>query len=184
MADNTMLLTRNWVRYTSSKYKFSVFYPRDWELNISDDFPYPRINIYPASINLTGTYSIYTKYTTNVSIFPMGVPIRMALGKTKKSHPHLGIPVREARDYILENGDKWASIIYLKKEPDPWSKSGFIWAQTGIKDHSIKCIRENKEIPPEECDTSIGDEIIHSGFIDKDKIKTEIMILRSIKFTD
>lgn len=180
----------NWIAYENDAFGFKIMHPSDWVVHEAPDNEImPAFNIYPASYESSLTPRdlplIHHSDTPNVSIFPNGVPTEGVFGDTVESNVEFTEKPERAIDFVLENGDRWATFAGFSNGPDLWESFGFVWAKAEINNYSAVCVRDGKERPVESCDfLGSDDKIIHRGAVDGKMRAIQVRILESFEFRD
>lgn len=188
--------TSTWLTYENPDFNFKIMHPVDWVVyEAPDHFAGPAFNIYPKSYQASLTSRelplIHHSATPNVSIFPHGVPTEGVFGDTVPSNVEFKEPPMRAFDFVLENGDRWATFAGYPYGPrnygedaKTWMESGFVWARADINNYSAVCLRGDKEMPVESCDfLGTDDKIIHRGEVNAEMRAIEVEILKTFQFT-
>lgn len=188
--------TSAWLTYENEDFDFKIMHPADWVVyEAPDHFAGPAFNIYPKSYEAAVTSRdlplIHHSPAPNVSIFPHGVPTEGVFGETAPSTVEFTESPMRAFDFLLENGDRWATFAGYPYGPrnygensKTWMESGFIWARAEIENYNPVCLRDGKEMPVESCDfLGSTDQLIHRGQVDKAMRAIEVEILKSFQFT-
>jgi|GEM_PF-1624923 len=176
--------TSNWETYKNNDFHFQIEHPPDWEVaEFPADRISPKFNIFKEGEQEPPFDHFST--TTNVSIFPHGIPTEGVLGETKDSNVQLSQNAEEARDYLLEDSTRWATYVNFRDTPWSWNDSGFVWARTEIQNHSVECRQDEQEVPQSECRSlEEGYRIVHQGEISQRDREIEKEILSSFKFLE
>jgi hypothetical protein len=178
----------NWITYTNDTYGFEVRHPDTWQVKESEQAGEPRINIYKKSENQTAPF-IHHNNVTNVSIFPHGVATEGLAGVTSTSSIRFNVPIKNAIDYTLENGQKFATYAGFNTVPKNWQEWGFIWSRTEVIELKTRCVVDGKTISNSICEIgseimdSPGAQTINSGTINEEDRQIQEQILASFKFT-
>lgn len=168
--------------YKNKEYGFEITYPNDWKI-YEDDSEYPIINIYKPKFNSRPPYDQFSEIT-QISIFPEGVPTEAVIGDTKNSEIKLQYEFDKSIDYVLSDGNVWASFLSFKNPPKNWKAWGFVWLSQEISDLKYECIKEGKKVEINICNPFGGDIFVRLGKVDSEIRQEQLKILNSIKFVD
>jgi hypothetical protein len=175
--------TSDWELYENEQFGFTLQYPPEWEVHKApDDIITPKFNVYKPSDASSSLPFIHHSSATHVSVFPEGVPTEGVSGETRRSDVDFQVSVREPRDYILANGNTWATFAGVKDAPASWTEAGFIFAGLLIKNHSIDCFRNDEQVPSQQCDPLTGDRVVHHGSVNEKDRRIQQEILASFQF--
>lgn len=182
---NPSTVGESWVNYTNKKYGFSIDFPSTWKISEHLIDANPIINIYKPTFNTKKPPYDHFDEIANVSIFPNGVATEPLIGEINdESKIKLGNESREIKNYILENGEIWASGITFKNPPSTWKSWGFIWFRSEIKNLKQSCERSGIEIDIIECNPFGGDVFVRRGEVNEEVRNIQIKILESFKFLE
>jgi hypothetical protein len=174
---------RDWGVYNSTDYDFHINFPRGWAvatgtLSTGD----PVVTLYPAVLTSSSTIYSHQDSATHVSIYPRGVAAEGIVGDMKPSSIIIRISGASAKDFVLQSGKVWGTMVSFDTAPDSWNEAGFILARTYIEEEELVYMRGDTEIFKEEFDPVTGDHIERSGFIDIQMRALQEQILRSFAF--
>lgn len=155
-----------WETYENQQYGFRVQYPSGWQVaeflegNVS-----PAFNIYKTGADADESKLPFTHFSnaTHVSIYPHGIPTEGVSSENRDSVVETRQETRIKKDFLLVNGNPWASIFYFEDIPGSWRDWGFVWIGLFVSNESFDCLRENRAIPIENCDPLTGDNLIRYG---------------------
>jgi len=172
-----------WKTYTNTQYGFKVSFPSDWK--IFEDFSQtsPIINIYKPDFDTKPPLNQFSDANA-VSIFPRGVETEALIGEIVESNIKIKADTDKAVDYLLDNGEIWATYVTFKTVPESWKPWGSVWLVTKIKNLDFSCRSNNQIIEVENCDPFAGDTFIRIGQTDKEIWATEVKILGSFEFLE
>lgn len=185
--NSTTTIPPTWEQYSNSEFGFSIQYPPSgWEIAANPDAELgPRFAVYKA-----GTFSEDQTVPPDhfadgvyVGIYPEGIPTEGVLGQATSSEVSLIPSPDDARTYILEDGTPWAVYAIFESPPRAWNSYGFIWARVQIDNLEISCMRDNEEVPQNECEPMMGDVIVRDGQIDEGDWETIRDIISTFRFT-
>lgn len=175
-----------WVTYVNEEYGFTLEYPRGWEVaEYLDDPVAPKINFYEppvAAEKLPLTH--HSEEVTHVSVFPEGIPTEGFFGESTETNVNLSVEVEQARDYVLADGTRFATIAFLGTGGPNWTESGFLFAHAEIDNLSVSCERGGEPIAMEQCDVLTGDTVVREGEIESVVRDTLVHVLESFEFTE
>jgi hypothetical protein len=173
-----------WVMYQNSEFGFELLHPEDWGVHVAtNNVLGPIFNVYPKEVQDAPPFTHHSD-VPNVSVFPNGIPTEGVFGVSTTSTVSLSEDFRFAVDFLLENGDVWATAAGSEMPPSSWLPSGFVWARAPIKNLTTQCMRDGVEISESECDPLTGDKIVRRGEVDKGLRAIEEVILSSIRFIE
>lgn len=182
---NPSTVEESWVNYTNEKYGFSIDFPSTWKISEHLTDANPVINIYKPTFNAKNPPYDYFDEIANVSIFPNGVATEPLIGEIDDELKFKLInEPKEVKNYLLKNGEIWASGITFKNPPSTWKSWGLIWFRSEIKNLKQSCERSGIEIEIIECNPFGGDTFIRQGEINKKTRDISIKILESFKFLE
>lgn len=170
----------SWNTYTNKEYGFSIDFPADWKVYEDFETVSPTINIYIPNKNIKPPFDHFAEIN-NVSIFPKGLPTEAVIGQSEKTDLELSFESDKAIDYILENGQAWATYISVDNFEDPWKDWGFIWSKVVVKDIEYKCLDGDTEIELDNCNPFEGDEFIRVGNVNQKIRETQEEIIKTFK---
>ncbi len=185
--------TTTWQTYTSPAFNFSIAMPPDWTaVEFPSDEIAPRVNLYPArqkqslsSVeNGIEHISPLTHHSPvlNVSVFPQGVPTEGFFGEFVSSDILFGETVKDAHDFVLKDGSRFATFASFANVPSSWSESGFVWSYALKKSTKTECFRGAEKITTEACDPFTGDVVIHNARMSARDREIQKTILSSFTF--
>ena len=175
--------TAEWQTYRNDDYNFVVSYPPDWAIASGTRVITPMISIYPTvQAELPEPPFDHFADAIHVSIYPEGIPTEGVSGEVRSTEVSFSESVKEARDYILSNGEVWATMAVFDNPPVPWKEWGYIFARAPIDDLRTECVREGTVITEEQCDPLFGDQIIRYGQVDESIRAVEKRIMESFRF--
>ncbi|OHA40798.1 MAG: hypothetical protein A3G59_02485 [Candidatus Taylorbacteria bacterium RIFCSPLOWO2_12_FULL_47_20] len=175
---------QNWRTFKSAKFGFEIKYPPSWRVSAyENDLIAPKFNFYPAKTSKKPPFDHFSE-TTNVSVFPDGIPTEGVFGETKDDDFEIGVPLERATRFVLEDGKTWAvfAVPKLSLKPESWSDAGFIWVRADISGLTTACSRDGEYIGLAECDPFEGDKIMRQGRVDDQEWKLLEQILSTFKF--
>jgi len=172
----------SWLTYRNEDFGFELKYPPQWTVAQTFSADTPAFNVYKKDETQDPPF-YHSNLVTQVSIFPRGVPTEGAFGSSLNSNVVFNTDVLEARDFILEDGTRWATFASIKNSPASWNESGFIWNSVEIKNLKISCFRAGEPIAKIACEPFLGDTLIRSGTINKEDRKIAEKILSSFTLT-
>lgn len=172
-----------WVEYVNEEYDFSLSYPKHWKIHVEDDDLSPKINIYPFQDDIILPFDHFAE-ATHFSIYPKGVPSEGLIGQNIDVSLPLNEKVKSAKEYILSNNDKWATMVSFEDTPSSWKPWGFIWSGVKVKNLEFSCKRGNQEVEVEVCNPFEGDTLLREGNVNSDLIEIERKIINSFKFIE
>lgn len=187
MAPDDVLVnpTADWQTYRNDDYNFIISYPPDWTVASGTRVISPMISIYPiAQVMPPEPPFDHFANAVHVSIYPEGIPTEGVSGEVRSTEVSFMESVEEARDYILSNGEAWATMAVFGNPPAPWKEWGYVFARAPIDDLRIECMRDDKVITEEQCDPLFGDQIIRYGEVDESVRAIEKRILESLRFIE
>ena len=180
-----MVDTTGWNVFESETYGFRLRYPDGWRVaSFPDHEIAPTFNIYPENIEESGPFTHHSDIP-HVSVFPKGVPTEGIFGESKKSEVLFQEEALEMRDFVLVDGEVWATLAGLSftDRPLTWTESGFIFARARIANLETICLRDGVPVSEEVCDPLFGDTIVREGNVDSFERAIERAILESFQFT-
>jgi len=170
-----------WKTYINSKYNFQIDFPDGWNISETEEGSTPIINIYKMKFNLKPPFDHFSDVDA-ISIFPQGIETEALIGEVVESDLQSDQPIENKRDYVLDNGEVWATYITFTKVPGSWRAWGSVWARTQIKEVEFSCIRDEEKILIEKCNPFGGDIFIRSGSVNQKIVDIQRTILESFKF--
>jgi hypothetical protein len=170
----------NWKTYENKNYGFSIDFPSNWKVYEYYKNDFPIINLYKQEFRLTPPFDVFSE-VNQISIFPKGLPTELVSGETQESDMIFNFEASRATDYLLSNGQVWATYIVPEKINKKWEDWGFIWISNKIDNKNNFCTRNNTVISFEECNPYNGDIFKTSGKIDQDIKKIQDEILQTFK---
>ena len=185
-----------WQTYTSQVFGFRVSIPPDWiVIEFPNDEIAPRVNMYPSRqkqllasstqeniehiLPLAPNSPIF-----NVSIFPHGIPTEEFWGESVPSDISFGEKTKDARDFLLKDGSRFATVASFENVPTSWNASGFISAYALKKKTRTGCVRNGRRVAIETCDSLLGDTIVRSARMSVRNREIQKIILSSFMFTE
>lgn len=177
--------TGMWVPYTSEEYGFTLEYPRGWEVYEADELGVPIINFYEPPVDdakLPLTH--HSEGVTHVSVYPHGIPTEGFFGEATDTDVDFAVSTQQARDYVLADGSRYATLAFLGRNGPNWTESGFVFAHAEIKNLSVSCERGGEPIVMEQCDALTGDTVVRDGSVPDIVRETQVHVLESFEFTD
>lgn len=174
----------DWSTYENSEFNFTIKYPPGWVVNEGTIGLEPAITIHPdlgTTSDLVAPWDHHTE-ATHLSIYPQGIPTEGIMGDERPSDIIVTAPRAVARDYILENGRPWATMVRFEAPPAGWNSSGFVLARALIEDEETICLRAGEPVPEGDCQPLTGDEIARSGYVDPALRETQKLMLTSFGF--
>jgi hypothetical protein len=180
-------ITLTWNAHTNNQYGFEIRYPEGWRV-YTGTLPgnTPIINIYKIGETENPPFSHHSQ-VTNVSIFPHGVPTEGVVGQTVRTTVDMNMEVERGFDYILGDGERWATYMTFAIPPESWEPWGFAWARTLIVDGGELCLRNGEEVPLQNCDLGIeseGTTLVRTGSINTEDRRIQEQILSTLRFLD
>lgn len=185
----------SWQTFESDRYDFTIQHPSDWRVDVyaptegtpsrSAGLIVPAVNIYPEDAEASSPFDHFAE-VDNVSIYPRGVPTEGVVGERVQSELDFApaVDTDRAVDYVLANGNVWATYAPFSDVPDSWESYGFLFARTRIMDERTECRRDGESVPDAKCQPLLGDEIIRTGRIDPQMRHTQEQILESFSITE
>ncbi len=172
-----------WTVYQNQDYGFEISYPLDWTVAVDNTQFEPKINIYKKSETAKLPFTHHND-VANVSIFPKGIPSEGVLGTTGTSTISFKEEPAQAFDYVLQNGEHWATYATFKNSPAGWEPFGFVWARASVRDHVQKCLIDGKESAIDRCFSlgEAGAQVTDTGTVAQDERAVEVKILESFHF--
>jgi len=183
LSDGEEIDTSMWQEYTAGRYGYTVRHPQSWNATSnSGPADVPVLNIVQSD-NAAVPIDHHTN-TTNLSIFPQGIPREGLFAQTRPFNLETSFPVaEESRVYILEDGTPFAAYIVPENPPSTWNESGFIWLRAHVENLTSHCVRDTVEVPEDVCDPMVtSDEVRRNGTIETDAWQTGLAILRTLSF--
>lgn len=179
-----------WITYVNERYGFTINFPKGWKISENLGNATPAINIYKP--NMSGVELPLDNFSEipNVSIFPNGLDTQPVIGDSVISKSinsnsfDMSVELKVATDYLLNSGDVWGSMITFKNNPENWQPWGFIWMRNSVKNSDHKCERSGVEIEMNDCNPYGGDRFVRYGDVDDEIKKTEIEILKTLRFLE
>ena len=173
----------NWLVYQSSEFKFEISYPRDWvALEFPEDPTNPRVNILKSSADSVRHPVTHHSEVSNVSIFPHGIPTEGVFGETRESSVNFSEVTENSLDFILNNGDVWATYSRFRNRPGSWTGAGFIWSKASVSNLESVCLKNGEELSIDFCDPIFGDVTVRKGSVDRGEREIQEKILESFRF--
>ena len=177
---------RQWITYTSAAYGFTLQYPSDWQVAAITAGPFPAINIYkPETAAGLELPLIHHSNATQVSIFPNGVPTEGIIGQDQPSTLSFKPAGVLATDFVLADGNRWATHVRFDQIPASWGQSGFVWGSIKLDDLTIDCLVNGVELPTDQCSPPLPDGAVllrHATINSQDRSDVE-RIVQSFTFT-
>ncbi len=172
-----------WRSYHDEDYSFTLLYPQGWVVEKGSILLDPAITIRPdiGTSSARGPWSHHER-ATHVSLYPQGVAREGLFGETRPSATIITLPRAVARDYILENGRVWGTLVTFEEHPKTWTDAGFVFARALVEEEEIVCLRAGTTVEEGSCDPLLGDSLVRNGFVDAEVLKTLELILTSIAF--
>jgi hypothetical protein len=173
-----------WRTFVSDEYSFSLRYPPGWVVEEGQIGLEPAVTVRPDLGTTTnpGPWD-HRATSTHVSVYPLGIPTEGVFGEMRPSDTIVPTPRAVARDYILENGRPFATMVVFEEWPQTWNEAGFVFARASIEDEEIVCLRGGLPVEEDDaCDPLLGDDIVRNGFVDPEVRSTEQLILTSFAF--
>lgn len=170
----------SWNTYINYEYSFSIDFPSTWKVYEDFETVSPTINIYLPNKNVNPPFDHFAEIN-NVSIFPKGLPTETVIGQYEKTDVNFSFESDRAIDYVLENGEAWATYISVYDFGDPWKDWGFIWSKVIINDIEYRCLDGDVEIELDSCNPFEGDDFVRVGKIDQDIRETQEEIIKTFK---
>jgi hypothetical protein len=161
-----------WQTYQNRDYGYELTYPSDWNIYESKRGEFPAVNVYKTSAlnnDLNLPFDQFENFN-HVSIYPEGVPQEAVLERSVDSDVSVTEEFSEKKDYLLENGDVWATRIKFLEPDENWREWGFIWSSLEINEIEYICVSDGLRIRFEECDPTRGDRIFPKGEVDENII--------------
>ncbi len=179
----TPVATEGWVTYTNEKYGFAIDHPKDWIVSENDSTLDPKFNIYKKTTTAKPPFTHHNDLA-NVSIFPHGVATEGVLGSIGTSTVKIAEPINRAIDYILQNGDHWATLVSFEDIPAGWKEYGFVWARATVNNHIQKCTLDGVEVVVDRCHAlgEPGAVLTDAGNVNQEERAIEEKILGSFRF--
>ena len=171
----------DWEVYTNQEYGFSLEHPPEWRVvDLSDHELVPKFHLLSSEIEDIDSESLtHHSDIPNVSIFPQGYPTEGIFGEPRPSQVNFGDGIEEATDFLLSNGEVWATMLTLDSRPDGWNEYGFIWSRVSVDNFRTLCFEDGEEIDRDRCDPALGHEIRHRGQMNLLEQRVHREILRS-----
>lgn len=167
--------------YKNDTYGIEFQYPADWQVRVDESIPV--INVYKKSETDTPPFTIHSKAAA-VSIFPDGLGTEGPQGETRPTNIIFQSPLKQGTDFLLQNGQPWATVAYFNASSTRWSEYAFVWANTYVENLDIVCVVDDKEQSMENCGMGvefIGANVIRKGTTSAKDREIEVKILQSIK---
>lgn len=173
-----------WNTYTNEMYGFSIKYPSTWVVSaFPEDTIAPTFNFYPkGSITSQLPLTHHSDTEIHVSVFPHGVPTEGFFGEAIDTNVTFSVTTESARDYVLSDNTRFATIAFIGARGPNWTPSGFVFAHVPIKAEMIRCVRMDEEVPASNCDPLMGDVLIRDGEVDQELRQIEEQMLASFRF--
>ncbi len=179
----------DWGKYESEEYDFSLNLPSDWGVTSTSTEIASIIMVAPegsiTANELAAKDRKLNPNTTHIAIYPEALPTDGVLGRTSTTGVNIKPSVAEGEDYLLEDGERWASYFDFEKIPQSWDPAGFVWAGTEVQDLEVECRRNGEVVPEEEQCHALGgeDRIVRNGRVDAKERETVEKILSTFEFT-
>jgi hypothetical protein len=180
------VVPEGWMTYRNEQLGFKITLPEGWLVaDHLDDEIQPILNFYPPNQPSEPPY-IHHSNATHVSVFPRGVPTEGVFGQTEAADLNLQVPTREARNFILNDGRPWATMVSLQAEERAgWDGFAFLWSTAPVDNMRVTCLRDGNVISNNQCDPmTMNDEVIHHGSLNEEVRATQEQILESFQFID
>ncbi len=176
--------TDAWSTYRNEEFHFELKYPPDWQVaEFPDNQIAPIFNVFPKSVAEQPPF-IHHNDVVQVSVFPYGVPTEGIFGETVDSDASFNVPVRNAIDFVLTDGSRWATFAGIENPPAPWGEAGFLFSRVTVYNLASRCERDGVPVPEAQCDQFTGDVIVREGKMDEKEWQTARAILASFRFVD
>ena len=148
-----------------------------------NDLIAPKFNFYPAKTSKKPPFDHFSE-TTNVSVFPDGIPTEGVFGETENDDFETGVALEHTTRFILQSGETWAvfAVPKLSLKPESWGEAGFLWAKANVSGLVTTCSRNGEAISMSICAPFGGDKIIRQGGVDDREWKLLEQILSTFKF--
>lgn len=175
-----------WIPYENEEYGFKIEHPEDWIIGeFPDDMISPKFNIYKKGTDTSGLpFTHHSEAVTHVSIFPEGIPTEGFFGESVETNVDFTVSVENARDFVLTDNIRFATIANMPEGSVKWMPSGFVFAHTRVENMEVTCLRGGESIAADICDPLMGDTVVRSGQINAEDRAIQQQILETLEFTD
>lgn len=179
--------------YENRRFGFKVQLPENWLVVEKHSATGSSINLLPPGqidenelpLNVHADPGV-----TYIAVWPGGFGTELPESTTKtfaEQQPDLSFSFTpnqaSSRSFYLKNGSAWGYFIVPEQVPPHW-KYGFVFAQTGVKQHKETCYDAQSGQPknPEQCDGLNGDSIVREGSLKQPDATNIQRVLMSLRF--
>ncbi len=173
-----------WTTYTSDKYSFQIDVPETWQVEVNERIP--GVHVYKKSdAAVLPEYLTHHSPFTHVSIYPDGIGTEGIQGQTASSTIKFNGEVRQAFDYVLKDGKRWATMVSFKNAPNTWEPWGYVWAGVTLENGKTVCVENGKEISQSNCEIGVeyeNAETVWSGSFSVEDRNVQELIMASFRY--
>lgn len=173
-----------WVTYQNEEFGFAIDHPITWVVSA---FPAgeiaPMFNISKPGQSIQFPLTHHS-IATHVSVYPHGIPTEGVFGKTKTTGLNFSVTARQVIDFVLDNGEYWATYLNPVQNLSTWNSAGFVWGSVEIMELEAACFQGETEVSEAECDPFLGDQIVQRGSVSSDDTDAIQRIIESFHFLD